>query len=121
MRTLVLAVSLALAACATPTGGVEDHHEVSSAGIAASWDASRIDPILQRTSRLHVSPDVSALTPGEQVAVRELLQAGEIMHRLYMAQRHPQALAAAQFVEEHPELTGVRDLFRLNASPIATT
>ncbi len=126
MRTLSLAFSLLLAACATapatPMGGGEhEHHGVSSAGIAASWDASRIEPILARTQRLHLSPDVSALTAGEQVAVRELIAAGERMHQLYMAQRHPQALAAAQFVAEHPELTGVRDLFRLNAGPIATT
>ena len=127
MRNLALAASLlALSACATPAGlagGQSEHeqHAVSSAGIAAAWDASRIDPILARTSRLHLAPDVSALTAGEQVAVRELLQAGEAMHRLYMAQRHPQALAAAQFVSEHPELTGVRDLFRLNSGPIATT
>jgi predicted small secreted protein len=125
MKKLTLSLALAaLAACATAPGageGEREHHEVSSAGIAASWDASRIDPILARTSRLHLAPDVSALTPGEQIAVRELLQAGEIMHRLYMAQRHPQALAAAQFVAEHPELTGVRDLFRLSSGPIATT
>jgi hypothetical protein len=122
MRTLALAASLLLAACATaPSAHMGEHHDVSSAGIAASWDASRIDPILARTSRLHLAPDVSALTPGEQIAVRELVQAGEAMHRLYMTQRHPQALAAAQFVAEHPELTGVRDLFRLSSGPIATT
>lgn len=125
MRNLALAVSiLTLSACATAPadqGAEQNHHDVSSAGIAASWDAARIDPILARTSRLHLAPDVSALTPGEQVAVRELLQTGELMQRLYMAQRHPQALAAAQFVTEHPELTGVRDLFRLNSGPIATT
>ena len=122
MKKLGLSLALAaLAACATAPAGHEAERAVSSAGIAASWDAARIDPILARTSRLQLAPDVSALTPGEQVAVRELMQAGEIMHALYMEQRHPQALAAAQFVAEHPELTGVRDLFRLNAGPIATT
>jgi hypothetical protein len=124
MRTILTASLLVLAACATaPAGGQgeRNHHEVSSAGVAASWDADRIDPILQRTARLHLAPDLSALTPGEQIAVRELIAAGEIMHRIYMSQRHPQALAAAEFVAEHPELTGVRDLFRLNSGPIATT
>lgn len=123
--SLSLALSVLLAACATapaaPGGGEHDHHGVSSAGITATWDAARIDPILQRTSRLHLAPDVSALTAGEQTAVRELLAAGERFHAMYMAQRHPQAAAAAAFVEEHPELTGVRDLFRLNIGPIATT
>lgn len=124
MRSLLISAALLVAACATapiPGQTEHDHHAVSSAGIAASWDAARIDPIMARTSRLHLAPDVSALTAGEQVAVRELIAAGEIMQRIYLSQRHPQALAAAQFVEEHPELTGVRDLFRLSAGPIATT
>jgi hypothetical protein len=120
-----IALTALLAACATSPaqqGMPEpDHHAVSSAGITASWDAARIDPILARTQRLHLAADLSALTPGEQVAVRELLQAGEAMHQLYIAQRHPQAVAASRFVEDHPELTGVRDLFRLSAGPIATT
>jgi hypothetical protein len=123
MKKLVLALTVSLTACATATAPTAEHnhHEVSAAGITATWDGPRIDPILARTARLHLAPDVSALTPGEQAAVRELLAAGERLHAMYMAQRHPQALAAAAFVEEHPELTGVRDLFRLNAGPIATT
>lgn len=66
MRTLTLAFSLVLAACATAPAtqmgaGEHEHHGVSSAGIAANWDAVRIDPILARTQRLHLAPDVSAL------------------------------------------------------------
>jgi hypothetical protein len=119
MRMLALAFSLALAACASSaTTGAPP---VSTAGIAPAWDAARIEPILGRTQRLHLAPDVSALTPGEQAAVRELLAAGERMHQLYIDQRHPQARAAAAYLEAHPELRGERDLFRLNAGPIATT
>jgi hypothetical protein len=76
---------------------------------------------LQRTQRLHLAPNLSALSPGERVAVGELLRAGERMHQLYIAQRHPQALAAAAYLAAHPELRGENDLFRMNAGPIAST
>lgn len=118
MRFPVLALCLALAACAAPARTAAP---LSAAGVAPAWDAARIEPILQRTQRLHLAADVSALSPGEQAAVRELLAAGERMHRLYMAQRHPQALAAQAYLDAHPELAGERDLFRLNAGPIAST
>lgn len=118
MRFPVLALCLALAACAAPARTAAP---LSAAGVASAWDAARIEPILQRTQRLHLAADVSALSPGEQAAVRELLAAGERMHRLYMAQRHPQALAAQAYLDAHPELAGEHDLFRLNAGPIAST
>lgn len=119
MRFPVLALCLTLAACATAPAHTAA--PLSAAGVAPAWDAARIEPILQRTQRLHLAADVSALSPGEQAAVRELLAAGERMHRLYMAQRHPQALAAQAYLDAHPELAGERDLFRLNAGPIAST
>ncbi len=120
MRTLVLALSLALAACASGASTTTSP-PLSTAGIAPAWDAARIEPILQRTQRLHLAPDLSALSAGERVAVSELLRAGERMHQLYIAQRHPQALAAAAYLGAHPELRGENDLFRMNAGPIAST
>lgn len=119
MRFPALALSLALAACATAPADTAT--PISAAGIAPAWDAARIEPILQRMQRLHLAADVSALSPGEQAAVRELLAAGERMHRLYTEQRHPQALAAQAYLDAHPELAGERDLFRLNSGPIAST
>ncbi len=119
MRNVLLALSLSLSACASVTDG--GSARVSTAGIAPAWEQDRIQPILDRTARLHLAPDLSALTPNEEVAVRELLAAGERMHQLYIQQRHPQALGAAAYLGAHPELTGERDLFRLNSGPIATT
>jgi len=108
--------ALALAACATAPAA-----PVSTAGIGPAWESGRAEAILGRTQRLHLAPDVSALTAGEQVAVRELLAAGERMHALYLQQRHPQAAAASVYLEAHPELAGERDLFRMNSGPIAST
>ncbi|MBC7768673.1 MAG: NUDIX hydrolase [Phycisphaerales bacterium] len=115
MRLLIPALAFTLAACATAPSAP------STAGIAPTWDAARIEPILQRTQRLHLNADLSALTPGEREAVRELLAAGTRMHLLYLDQRHPQALAANASLEAHPELDAHRDLFRLNSGPIAST
>ncbi len=120
MRNISFALALGLAACATAPSS-EHHGAVSTAGIAPAWDAARIDPILQRTQRLHLAPDLSALSAGERVAVGELLRAGERMHQLYLAQRHPQARAAEAYLAAHPELTNERDLFRVNSGPIAST
>lgn len=114
MRFLLLSAAALMAACttATPSGG---------GALQSTWDAAQSEAVLVRTQRLHLAPDVSALTPGEQAAVRELIAAGERMHRLYLLQRHPQALQAADYLAAHPELRSENDLFGLNAGPIATT
>jgi len=113
MRLFFLAplAAFALTACAT----------APAPAIAPTWSAEEIAPILARTERLHLAPDLSALSPGERAAVGELLAAGERLHRLYLDQRHPEALAAADYLAAHPELDAARDLFRLNSGPIATT
>ena len=120
MRNLTFIAAVALAACATAPSA-EHHAPPSTAGIAPSWDEARADAVLQRTQRLHLSPDMSHLTAGEHIAVGELLQAGRRIHQLYMAQRHPQALNAEAYLGAHPELTRESDLFRMNSGPIAST
>lgn len=106
--------ALALAACATlPASAPQSFTPV--------WTAAEIAPVMARTQRLHLAPDLSALSEGERAAVTELLLAGERLHRLYMDQRHPQALAVADAMERDPALAPLRDIFRLNAGPIATT
>ncbi|MBY0566483.1 MAG: hypothetical protein K2P70_04185 [Hyphomonadaceae bacterium] len=115
MRYLLSALALSLTACATATA------PISTAGIGPAWEDARIEQILSRTQRTHLDPDLSALSAGERAAVVELLAAGEILQRLYLDQRHPQALAAAAYLEAHPELALERDLFRLNAGAVAST
>lgn len=114
MRPIFTALAFAVAACATAS-------PAGDAAIAPVWTEAEIQPILDRTQRLHLAPDLTALTPGEQAAVRELLAAGERMHRLYLDQRHPQALAAADYLAARPELAAHRELFRLMSGPIATS
>ncbi len=89
--------------------------------IGPRWSDAQIDAVLLRTQRLRLAPDLSALTPGEHEAVRELLAAGERLNRIYMQQRHPQAASAAAYLAHHAELSRQRDLFWMNIGPIATT
>lgn len=123
MRNLSFALALALAACATaPSTSTPASEPVTySSEMGPALEAARAQAILDRTQRLHLAPDVSALTPGEREAVRELLAAGERLHRLYLVQRHAQALEAEAYLAAHPERTIERDLFRLNSGPIVTT
>jgi hypothetical protein len=127
MRNLSFALALAstwgLAACATaPSSSTPTAERVSyAADMGPALEPARAQAILDRTQRLHLAPDVSALTAGEREAVHELLAAGERLHRLYMLQRHPQALEAEAYLAAHPERTVERDLFRLSAGPIVTT
>lgn len=116
MRHALIALVLTLAACATAPSA-----SVSTAGIAPAWEPARAEAILNRTQRTHLAPDLSALSAGERAAVSELLAAGERLHLLYMQQRHPDARAAAAYLDAHPELTRERDLFRLNSGPVAST
>jgi hypothetical protein len=115
MRTLLLSAALLVSACAT------EPPAPPTPVITPVWTAAEADPILARTQRIHLAPDMSALSAGERAAVTELLAAGERMHLIYMSQRHPQARAAATYLGAHPELTRERDLFRMNIGPIATT
>lgn len=113
MRSILLAAAFGLAACAT--------HAPAPSAITPVWTAEDIAPILARTQRLHLAPDLSALSQEERAAVVELLAAGERLHRLYILQRHPDGLAAADYLAAYPELEAHRDLFRLNSGPMATT
>src|SRR5262249_14486942 len=100
--TLAAAISLAaVTASAAPT-------------IGPRWNDAQMDAVLQRTQRLRLAPDLSALTPGEHAAVRELLAAGERLNRIYMQQRHAQAIPAAEYLAHRPELTKQRNLFWMN-------
>src|SRR5689334_9299301 len=102
-----LALTLALMACEAKPAAP------SPAAIKPSWTNEQADAVLARTQRIHLAPDLSALTPGEKEAVKDLLAAGERIHVLYIAQRHPQGREVAEFITAHPELTHESDLFRM--------
>lgn len=92
------------------------------------WPIEKSQPILDKTMRLELDPDLSHLTEAESRAVNELLAAGAVIHELYEKQRHEQAYAAKLALVELHEKSGetvatqnLLDLFYLSKGPIATT
>jgi hypothetical protein len=92
------------------------------------WELEQSRAILEKTLTLRLDPDLSHLNSNEREAVGQLLAAGEILHRLYERQKHPQAEDAAERLAEldrklgAPESTrNLRDLYRLFKGPIGTT
>ncbi len=94
---------------------------------AGYWSEAKAIEILSRTETVRLAPDLSGLADGERAALAEILQAGDIMQRLYEDSRHPQALAARASLQQldragrttnTEQLLTLYDLFQ---GPIATT
>ena len=89
------------------------------------WTQAQAAEILDKTRRVMLDPDLSALSDGERAAVKKLLKAGAIMNRLYQDSMHPEALASLQALQDLPgdaRHTGdLLDLYYMFKGPIAST
>jgi len=91
------------------------------------WSEAKAIEILSRTETVRLAPDLSGLAAEERAGLQELLQAGEIMQRLYEESRHPEALtsrARLRELEQSLGTTGARHLvtlYDLFQGPIAST
>jgi hypothetical protein len=85
--------------------------------VSPSWTEQQTEAILARTETIRLAPDLSALTSGEQAALRDLLEAGQIFQDLYEDALHHQALSARKNLRQEKLLK----LYRLFKGPIATT
>lgn len=92
------------------------------------WSEQQVNAVLDKTVTLRLAPDLSSLSTAEQEAVRELLAAGELMHELYLVQKHHESLAALEQLQALDKELGspartrkLLALFRLFKGPIATT
>jgi hypothetical protein len=77
---------------------------------------------------VRLAPDLKALTQGEALAVKKLLEAGEIFQTIYEKSRHPEARSALKDLIDldrrlgSPAATqGLLTLYRFNRGPIAST
>src|SRR5262245_61672938 len=103
MRLVAYSIALALVACSdhppAPSGAVRTAARAPEDdvprlhGLDGFWSAQRAQTILDRMGRFDVSADRSALGQGERDAVDRLMEAGDVMQRLYERSRHPQAVA----------------------------
>lgn len=94
---------------------------------AGYWPIEKSQPLIDKTQTIKLSPDLSKLSQGEKTAVEKLLAVGQIFQKLYEEQRHPEALASYQALEQldrrvHSTATqNLLSLYRLFQGPIATT
>jgi hypothetical protein len=95
---------------------------------AGYWSLEQSAEILDKTRRVMLDPDLSALSPAEQAAADKLIQAGKIMNRLYEDSMHPQAQESLQALQALQALgsggdqrRSLLDLYYLFKGPIATT
>ena len=89
------------------------------------WSLEQATEILDKTRRVKLAPDLSALSEGEKAAAAKLIRLGEIMHRLYQDSMHPEALDSLQALQEADLEPAHREaLLELNylfKGPIAST
>jgi hypothetical protein len=89
--------------------------------------ASFTRPILEKTARMTLAPDLSGLPASEREVVRLLLEAGAVMQELHERELHhdaDRARAGLEKIAPRLEPKYADDLFklyRLNQGPIATT
>jgi len=95
---------------------------------AGYWPIEKSQPIIEKTQTIRLAPDLSGLSAGEKLAVRKLLEVGNIFQKLYEDQRHAQALSAYEKLFQlhmrvgNPAPTeNLLMLYRLFQGPIATT
>ena len=92
------------------------------------WSEAQSQAILDKTETIRLAPDLSGLTPEEQSALKDLLEVGKIMQRLYEISRHHESLSALDRLRVldvslgQPKATqNLLQLYRLFQGPIATT
>jgi len=92
------------------------------------WPEAKSKEILDKTITIRLAPDLSTLTAEEKSALKELLEVGAVMQRLYEQQRHAEALPAFETLRNVDARNGspartknLRTLYRLFQGPIATT
>ena len=119
MRT-ILALTLAV----TFTAAAQQKTELPS----GYWPLAKSEEILRKTETIRLAPDLSGLTTEEKSALKDLLEVGGYMQKLYEEQLHHQAaygldrLKVLDVQLGQPKATqNLLDLYRLNRGPIAAT
>ena len=80
--------------------------------------------IISKTLAVKLAPDLSHLSDGEKATLDKLMAAGELMHELFLQQRHSEAIAAYERIKALPaseESDRSRFLFWISKGPVVTT
>jgi hypothetical protein len=131
-KFLLSSAAILLAACnqgqlptsqnSSPTSNVAPAPEIEPTNyLDGAWTSQQTQAILDKTMRLNLAYDASAMSAGEEAAVKELLLAGDRFHSMYLEQRHPQARAAETALNNVSGRQDLKDVFRIMKGPITTT
>ena len=80
--------------------------------------------IISKTLAVKLAPDLSHLSDGEKATLDKLMAAGELMHELYLQQRHSEGIAAYERIKALPDSKDSdqsRFLFWISKGPVVTT
>jgi hypothetical protein len=123
MRTL-----LALTLAAAMTASAQPAKQTREPLPEGYWPEAKSSQILAKTETIRLAPDLSSLTPQEQAALKDLLEVGGIMQRLYEISRHQDALTSLDQLRvldvrlgQPKETQNLVQLYRLFQGPIAST
>ncbi|MEM9688045.1 MAG: NUDIX hydrolase [Pseudomonadota bacterium] len=92
----------------------------------ATWTADDAREALASTQSILLQPELEALSVAERLALSYLVDAGWLMHTLYLQQRHPDSLDVRRRLGEG-ELGSsefgaqLRELYELSGGPVATS
>jgi hypothetical protein len=119
MRT-ILAFTLAM----TLTAAAQQKTDLP----AGYWPLAKSEEILAKTQTIRLAPDLSSLTADERSALKDLLEVGGYMQKLYEEQLHHQSAYALDRLKvtdiqlAQPKATqNLLNIYRLFNGPIATT
>jgi hypothetical protein len=117
---MILALTLAV----TLTAAAQQTAELPT----GYWPLAKSEEILAKTETIRLAPDLSSLTADEKSALRDLLEVGDFMQKLYEEQLHHQAahgldrLKVLDVKLGQPKVTqNLLQLYRLSKGPIVST
>ena len=113
MRT-ILALSLAV----TLTAAAQPKTPELPAGY---WPLAKSEEILKKTETIRLAPDLSSLTAEEKSGLKDLLEAGSFMQKLYEEQSHHQAKYGLDRLKASTSSSASRRRRRTSWSSIACT
>jgi hypothetical protein len=92
------------------------------------WPLAKSEEVLKKTETIRLAPDLSGLSADEQSALKDLIEAGQILQKLYEEQKHHQAAYALDRLRVLDVQTGgakatqnLLQLYRLHSGPIVAT
>ncbi len=91
-----------------------------------AWTPEEATRVLETTREITLEPELADLTVAERLALTYLVDAGRLMHELYLQQRHPDSLAArdrltGDEVADAAFRSQLNELYYLFKGPVATT